>query len=189
MFGSKENVQAGGLISYGANYTDMHRRAATYIHKILKGAKPADLPVELASKYEMVINQKNSQSNWHRNSGIIFATRRRCNRMMSPPLCCCVAIQRRYEGPWSILDELIWSLAADISLRPRSCAVSYHHSLNVGSAHPPQTQGKVQSAVSFALSGMYRLQTEGLIGLIERQTTSKVPAEFILPIMAGFDRW
>ena len=67
----------------------------------------------------------------------------------------------------------------DISLRPCLCAGSYHHSLNVGSAHPPQTQGKVQSAVSFALSGIYRLQTEALTGLIERQTTSKVPEELI----------
>jgi hypothetical protein len=67
--------------------------------------------------------------------------------------------------------------------------LSYHHSLYVGSAHPPHTQGKVQSAVSLALSGIYLLQTEALIGLMERQTTSKVPAELILPIMAGFDRW
>ena len=72
---------------------------------------------------------------------------------------------------------------------PVRVRVLYHHSLNVGSAHPPQTQGKVQSAVSLALSGMYRLQTEALIGLMERQTTSKVPEELILPIIEGFDRW
>ena len=61
MYGSKENVQAGGLISYSADLTDLHRRAAAYIDKILKGAKPDQLPVEQASKYEMVINLKTAK--------------------------------------------------------------------------------------------------------------------------------
>src|SRR5450755_491167 len=64
----------------------------------------------------------------------------------------------------------------------------YHQSLYVGSVHPPQTQGNVQSAVRLALSGRYLLQTEALMGLIDLQTTSKVPEELSLPIMAGFDR-
>ena len=58
MFGAKENVEAGGLMSYAADYVDLTRRATTYIDKILKGAKPADLPVEQASKYLLVINLK-----------------------------------------------------------------------------------------------------------------------------------
>ena len=62
MFGSKENVQAGGLISYSADLTDLHRRAASYIDKILRGAKPDELPVEQASKYEMVINLKTAKA-------------------------------------------------------------------------------------------------------------------------------
>jgi putative tryptophan/tyrosine transport system substrate-binding protein len=62
MFGSKENVQAGGLVSYAADLTDLHRCAATYIDKILKGAKPDELPVEQASKYELVINLKTAKA-------------------------------------------------------------------------------------------------------------------------------
>jgi putative ABC transport system substrate-binding protein len=56
MFGGREYVEAGGLISYAADYVDLTRRAATYIDKILKGSKPADLPVELATKYVLAIN-------------------------------------------------------------------------------------------------------------------------------------
>ena len=60
--GGRDYVEAGGLMSYGANFTDLWRRAGDFVDKILRGAKPADLPVEQPTKFDLFVNLKTTKA-------------------------------------------------------------------------------------------------------------------------------
>ena len=62
LYGLRDYVEVGGLISYGANLTDLHRRAAGYVDKILKGAMPANLPVQQPTQFDLIINLKTAKA-------------------------------------------------------------------------------------------------------------------------------
>jgi putative ABC transport system substrate-binding protein len=62
MYGNREAVEAGGLISYGADLVEIWRRAAVFVDKILKGARPGDLPVEQPTKFELVLDLKTAKT-------------------------------------------------------------------------------------------------------------------------------
>ena len=62
IFANREQAEGGGLISYGASRADAYRQAGTYVGRVLNGEKPAELPVMLSAKFELVVNSKTAQS-------------------------------------------------------------------------------------------------------------------------------
>jgi len=64
MFNAEEYVEVGGLMSYGPNFPDLFRRAAEYVDKILRGAKPTDLPIEQPTKFDLIVNLTTAKTLW-----------------------------------------------------------------------------------------------------------------------------
>jgi putative tryptophan/tyrosine transport system substrate-binding protein len=62
IYPAREYTESGGLISYGANYPDLFRRAAEFVDKILRGTKPSDIPIEQPTKFELIINLKTAKT-------------------------------------------------------------------------------------------------------------------------------
>ena len=101
MFVTREIVEAGGLMSYAPDLRDLTRRAATYIDKILKGAKPGDLPVEQATKFELTVNNRTAKAIGLTIPRVVPRARRRGDRMM-----------RRREFVRLLGGAATWPLAA-----------------------------------------------------------------------------
>ena len=79
MYSYREDVEADGMMAYGPNVPSLYRQAATLVHKILRGAKPADLPVEQPTKFELMINAKNREGDRVATQAASAARRFRAN--------------------------------------------------------------------------------------------------------------
>ena len=82
MYGYRDAVESGGLMSYGPDFSDLWKRSADYVDKVLRGAKPADIPVEQPTKFSLTVNLTTAKMLWSRNAAIAARPRRRGDRMI-----------------------------------------------------------------------------------------------------------
>src|SRR6476620_4693777 len=82
MYGYRDAVEIGGLMSYGPDFSDLWKRSIDYVDKVLRGAKPADIPVEQPTKFSLTVNLTTAKMLWSRNAAIAARPRRRGDRMI-----------------------------------------------------------------------------------------------------------
>ena len=87
MFSQREYLEVGGLMSYGPNFPDVNRRAADYVDKVLRGAKPADLPVQQPTKFDLVVNLKTAKALGLDRAAVAARPRRRGDRVRERDSC------------------------------------------------------------------------------------------------------
>jgi len=108
MHGSRDYVEAGGLMSYGPNYPDLFRRTGDYVDKILRGAKPGDIPVELPTKFDLVINLTTAKA-LGLTTGAVPVARRRGDRVnRRAPIPSCPALCRASTSFFAIAAKTGW---------------------------------------------------------------------------------
>ena len=120
MFILKHYVEAGGLMSYGVDFTPLMRRAASFVAKILRGAKPADLPVEQATHFEFVAQSEDRQGDGPHAADVNLVARRRGDRIGAPAASWCDpagASPAQVKGSVRLVASVAWPLATVVAKR------------------------------------------------------------------------